>query len=41
MKNKDMNYSGFAVVTLVLAIFVPIVAASALLQIKINEYSKN
>ena len=41
MKHKDMPASDFAVVTLVLAIFVPIVAASALLQVKINEYAEN
>ncbi len=41
MKHKDMHYSDFAVVTLILAIFVPIVAASAFLQLKINEYAEN
>ncbi len=41
IKEKDGNASDFAAVTLVLAIFVPIVAASAFLQIKINEYAKN
>ena len=41
MKNKDIHTSDFAVVTLILAIFVPIVAASAFLQIKINEYAQN
>lgn len=41
IKDKDGNASDFAAVTLVLAIFVPIVAASAFLQIKINEYAKN
>ncbi len=40
MKEKDGNASEFAIVTLILAIFVPIVAASAFLQIKINEYAK-
>ena len=41
MKLKGKPTSDFAIVTLVLAIFVPIVAASALLQVKINEYAKN
>lgn len=41
MKHKCMSASDFAIVTLVLAIFVPIVAASALLQTKINEYAEN
>lgn len=41
MKEKDADSSDFAVVTLILAIFVPIVAASAFLQVKINEYAKN
>ena len=40
MKDKDIHISDFAVVTLVLAIFVPIVAASAFLQAKINEYAE-
>ena len=39
MREKDMHTSDFAVVTLILAIFVPIVAASAFLQLKVNEYS--
>lgn len=39
MKEKDSAASDFAVVTLILAIFVPIVAASAFLQVKINEYA--
>ena len=39
MKEKDGNASDFAIVTLILAIFVPIVAASAFLQVKINEYA--
>lgn len=41
MKNKNMHSSDFAIVTLILAIFVPIVAASAFLQLKINEYAQN
>ncbi len=41
MREDDVNISDFAVVTLILAIFVPIVAASAFLQMKINEYAKN
>ena len=41
MKHKGTLTSDFAIVTLVLAIFVPIVAASALLQVKINEYAEN
>ena len=41
MKHKGMSASDFAIVTLILAIFVPIVAASALLQVKINEYAEN
>ena len=40
MKAKDENTSEFAIVTLILAIFVPVVAASAFLQLKINEYAK-
>ena len=40
MKAKDENASEFAIVTLILAIFVPVVAASAFLQVKINEYAK-
>lgn len=40
MKEKDENASEFAIVTLVLAIFVPVVAASAFLQVKINEYAE-
>lgn len=40
IKEKDADASDFAVVTLILAIFVPIVAASAFLQVKINEYAK-
>ncbi len=40
MREKEMNISDFAVVTLILAIFVPIVAASAFLQLKINEYAQ-
>lgn len=39
MREKDMHTSDFAVVTLILAIFVPIVAASAFLQLKVNEYT--
>ncbi len=39
MKEKTAGASEFAVVTLILAIFVPIVAASAFLQVKINEYA--
>ena len=39
MRAKDMHTSDFAVVTLILAIFVPIVAASAFLQSKANEYA--
>ena len=41
MRTKDMHTSDFAVVTLILAIFVPIVAASAFLQSKANEYAAN
>ena len=41
MKYNNIHTSDFAVVTLILAIFVPIVAASAFLQLKINEYSEN
>jgi transcriptional regulator with XRE-family HTH domain len=41
MRAKDMHTADFAVVTLILAIFIPVVAASAFLQVKINEYSKN
>ncbi|MBQ7295796.1 MAG: helix-turn-helix domain-containing protein [Clostridia bacterium] len=40
MKERDSSSSEFAVVTLILAIFVPIVAASTFLQVKINEYAK-
>ncbi len=40
MKEKDANASDFAMVPLILAIFVPIVAASAFLQVKINEYAQ-
>ena len=39
MKAKDERSSDFAVVTLILAVFVPIVAASAFLQVKVNEYA--
>ena len=39
MKAKDERSSDFAVVTLILAVFVPIVAASAFLQVKTNEYA--
>ena len=39
MRAKDMHTADFAVVTLILAIFVPIVAASAFLQSKANEYA--
>lgn len=39
MKAKDERSSDFAVVTLILAVFVPIVAASAFLQVKANEYA--
>jgi hypothetical protein len=39
MKEKEVYTSDFAIVTLVLAIFVPIVAASAFLQLKLNEYA--
>ncbi len=38
MRKKDMADSEFALITLILAIFVPIVAASVFLQAKINEY---
>ena len=41
IKHKGTPASDFAIVTLVLAICVPIVAASALLQVKINEYAEN
>lgn len=41
IQHKGKRISDFAVVTLVLAIFVPIVAASAFLQAKINEYAEN
>ena len=41
IQHKGKHISDFAVVTLVLAIFVPIVAASAFLQTKINEYTEN
>ena len=41
MRAKDMHTADFAVITLILAIFIPVVAASAFLQVKINEYSKN
>ena len=41
MRAKAMHTADFAVVTLILAIFIPVVAASAFLQVKINEYSKN
>ena len=41
IQHKGKHISDFAVVTLVLAIFVPIVAASAFLQAKINEYAEN
>lgn len=40
MREKDMNISEIAVVTLILAVFVPVVAASAFLQLKINEYAQ-
>lgn len=40
MREKDVNISDFAVVTLILAVFVPVVAASAFLQLKINEYAQ-
>ncbi len=40
MRKKDMAGSEFAVITLILAIFVPIVAASVFLQAKINEYAE-
>ena len=39
MKAKNERSSDFAVVTLILAVFVPIVAASAFLQVKTNEYA--
>lgn len=41
MKEKDVAAQDFAIVTLILAIFVPVVAAGAFLQVKINEYAKN
>lgn len=41
MRAKDMHTSDFAIVTLILAIFVPIVAASVFLQLKLNEYAQN
>lgn len=41
MKHKNMHTSDFAVVTLILAIFIPVVAASTFLQTKINEYEEN
>lgn len=41
IRAKDIHTSDFAVVTLILAIFVPIVAPSTFLQLKINEYSEN
>lgn len=44
MREKEMPGSDFAIITLLLAIFVPVVAASILLQAKINdccEYAKN
>ena len=40
MREKEMHYSDFAIVTLILAIFVPIAAPNALLQVKINEYAE-
>lgn len=40
MREKDMHISELAVVTLILAVFVPVVAASAFLQLKINEYAQ-
>lgn len=40
MKAKEEHTSDFALVTLILAIFVPIVAASAFLQLKVNEYTQ-
>lgn len=40
MRKNDVHTSDFAVVTLILAVFVPIVAASALLQAKLNEYAQ-
>lgn len=40
MKAKDENAPEFAIVTLILAIFVPVAAASAFLQVKVNEYAK-
>ncbi len=40
MRKKDMAGSEFALITLILAIFVPIVAASVFLQTKINEYAE-
>ena len=39
MKMTEERSSDFAVVTLILAVFVPIVAASAFLQVKVNEYA--
>ena len=41
MEHKEMHVSDFAVVTLILGIFVPVVAASTFLQVKINEYTEN
>ena len=41
IQHRGKYFSDFAVLTLVLAIFVPIVAASAFLQTKINEYAEN